>query len=697
MKKAVLFMFVMALAHLHVNAASEKFILKTSEATLTIDQKGNLKIAQGKGEILQVNCSVYGLWKVVLKNTQTQREYSFTPGKNMKVGQEEGIYRMTVSDFTAEDQMVPAIAEFTISVKDDGFCFSGSLKANSPEWIFKELNYPLMEGIRISGGKCGIYWPVGLGEYYGDPGNFGSKSLWYPAAQGCAMPWFSLNYPGGGLYVGNHDRSQENKMINLSYDETKKSFTSGFNTPVCNGFCSLPDVMVKPYSGEWYKASKYYRSWYNKHFVSVTPPQWVKDDSGWLLAILKQQNMEVMWTYPEIDKLCDIADHFNLNTIGLFGWTIGGHDHLYPNYHPDSQMGGREGLMKAIERAHQRGKKIILYANGKIMDTSTDFYRYNGIETMVIMENRQPQIQYYIKQKNATPVIFAQGCTGSEIWRKTMMDLGLQAVSLGADGILYDQMGVMAPQLCYAQNHDHLPGMSDTHNRNDMIREIRTAMKKINPDFIVMTEATNDAILKEIDYHHGWGIGLAPGKNAFPELFRYTFPELLETQRNPNPMITRTDANFAAMMGLRHEIETRYAGDVAYLLKGTLPKAEDYANVAGPPDLSKMNLLPAREATAYVHTLIEFENENPGFFRHGKFIARDGINVSGPDMMANGFLKDNKIGVVVWNTSLSEERSFSVSVPGYHFVSAAEPGKKGVEETAPLNENSIRLLVFEKD
>jgi hypothetical protein len=697
MKKTIFILLLLGFISLQLFAATDNFVLKTSEATLTIDPKGNLKIIQGKGEVIQVNCSINDVWRVVLRNSLNNREYEFTSGKNVKLNKDGEKFTITVADFQIENKNLPVIAEFTISVKDDAFCFSGSLKSESDEWIFKELDYPVLPGIRINDPKTTVYWPEGLGQCFEDPESFGSKSSRYPGGQGAAMAWFSVNSSKGGLYVGSHDPLQETRVFNLSYDKTSKLFKSFINSAIQDKSYTIADVMIKPYAGEWYKASKFYRAWYDHHFKTANPPQWVKTNSGWLLAILKQQNMEIMWPYKDIDKLCDIADQFNLGTLGLFGWTIGGHDHLYPYYNPDNLMGGPEELKKAIERAHKRGKKVILYANGKIMDTSTDFYRYNGFETMVIQENRQPQIQYYIKQKNATPVIFAQACVGSELWRKTMYDLGLQAVSLGADGILYDQMGIMGVYLCYAKNHDHLPGMSDLHNRLDMINKISADMKKINPDFIIMTEGTNDVVIRGIDYHHGCGVAAQPGLYAFPELFRYTFPELLKTQRNPNPMITRTDANYAAISGLRHEIETRYAGDVAYLLKGTLPKPEDYSNVVSPPDLTKMNLLPAKEATEYVHTLIAFEDKNPDFFRYGKFIARDGIEVTGTDIVSNGFLNKNRMGVVVWNKNLSEKRDFRVTVPGYKMISASEPHNNNVNATATLGPNTIRLVIFEKN
>lgn len=701
MKKTIILLFALcwiigAKSH-NVYAASEKSELKTTEATLTIDQKGNLKVVQNKGQIVQINAPINNLWKIILKNNLTNKEYQFIPDKNFTIDRNENTYRLNVNAFSVENKTLPVKAEFTISVKDDAFCFSGSLKSNSGEWMLKELEYPCLPGIFSNNKNISIYWPQGLGTYFNDPEVFGSRNLWYPSAMGGAMQWFSVNSQDAGIYIGSHDPLQATKVLNLSYTKPDKTFTASITSPIYGNDFQIPDIMVKSYKGKWYNASKYYRGWYDKHFKTFKSADWVIDDSGWLLAILKQQNMEVMWPYKDIDKLCDIAEQFNLSTIGLFGWAVGGHDHLYPNFPPDNLMGGRIELKKAIERAHKRGIKIILYANGKIMDTSTDYYLYNGIETIVLKGNKEPDIQYYVKQKNSTPVIFAQACTGSEVWRRTMFDLGLQAVSLGADGILYDQLGVMLPELCFSKNHDHYPGEGDAMYRLQMIREISQNMKAINPGFIVMTEATNDAIIREIDYFHGWGLGTAESQNAFPELFRYTFPELMSTQRNPNPMITRTEANFAAIYGLRHEIESRYPGDVEYMLHGTLPTANSYFNVAGPPSLlAEMSLVPADVVTKYVHLLIEFEKMNQDFLRHGKFIDQEGIEITGNDIVAKGFLSGNRMGVVVWNKNVGAANAFSVSVPGYQLKNASEPGKEKSEAYSPLNANSIRLLVFEK-
>ena len=134
MKKTIIILLVLGFASLHLYAATGNFMLKTSEAALTIDSKGNLKIILGKGEVIQANSSINNLWRVVLRNTLNNRDYEITSGKNVTLGTEGETIRMKVTDFTVENKTLPLKAEFTISVKDDAFCFSGALKSESDEW-----------------------------------------------------------------------------------------------------------------------------------------------------------------------------------------------------------------------------------------------------------------------------------------------------------------------------------------------------------------------------------------------------------------------------------------------------------------------------------------------------------------------------------------------------------------------------------
>ncbi len=699
MKKAI-FCIVLGLVWFSVvpcSAFDGTFTLKTKNATLSINKKGILEIVQNGRKSVIARTPIDDLWKIGLINNSDNKEYYISPLKIYSISSGVDAICFEINELLVGDKSVEVDANFIISLKDDAFCFSGWLKCNSEEWLIKELEYPRLTEIMPGEKKNkSIFWPAGLGEYIKISEKFGDKKLWYPSVQGTCMPWFSVNCENTGLYIGCHDSLQATKKLNLSYVKSDKILRTSITTPLYRNKYKIPDVMVKLYKGQWYNAARFYRNWYDMHFKPFSAPGWVTNNSGWLLAILKQQNEEVIWNYRDIDKLCNIAQQFNLGTIGLFGWAAGGHDHLYPNFPPDNLMGGREELKKAIKKAHERGIKIILYANAKIMDTSTDFYRLNGIETILLDKNMRPDIQFYIKQKNATPVIFAQACNGSELWRKTMIDLGMQAVKLGADGILYDQLGVLKPDLCFSKSHDHSPGESDANFRQILLSEVNRKVKAVNPDFIVMTESSTDVNIQSVDYFHGCGIGTAEWRKEFPELFRYTFPELVTTQRNANPMLTKTEANFAAVYGMRHEIEVRYPGDKKYILNNKVTK-EDYANVVDPPNLNMLKLYTAEESATYVHSLIEFQNKHAEFFRNGRFIDQEGIAIKGDDIIAKGFLNGEKLGVIVWNKSLDIENDFQIAVKGYRLINAYEIGSEKVEALAAINANSIRLLIYQKN
>lgn len=688
--------------------------LSIPTATLSVDKRGTLTIrSAGSGDIT-VTTSLQSLWKLTLQNQRESTLFApklvdVTPTPAVDVRQAGNEITLTYTGLRSGDRPLPVRATFRIFTKDDAFAFSGQLTSDSDEWTVRELTYPVLTSIRAKDNRASLLWPESLGRNYTDPGRVGRKSFDYPSGRG-TMQWFSIHTPQNGLYVGCHDAARAKKQFDVSFDTPSASFSSSITFPVFSPTYAVPDVLVAPYTGTWHQGAKRYRAWYDSQFKMPTIPDWVKADAGWYLAILKQQNGYVMWRYDELDKLCDIADRLGLKTLGLFGWAHGGHDRLFPTWVPDDLLGGRPALTAAIQRAHQRGFKIILYANATMMDATSEYYKYSGNETMAVREDQSAYTSSIRKYNAATPVVFVESSYSSARWRKTMMDLALQARDLGADGILYDQAGVKGALLNFSKIQDHtLPQESGTKYRVKMLNDIRTAMKKLDPEFVVMTEATHDGVIDNIDYHHGWGIGTAiepigfgSAEYTFPALYRYTFPELVETQRNANPMITRAEANFAAVYGLRHEIESRYLEDVEYLVSGKLPAADAYADVTYyPPVPAKIREAPAEVATKYVRDLVRFEADNAAFFRHGQFIDEDGIQVSGADITAKGFRHGNQLGVVAWNTSPTTERTARVAVPGYALTACKEPGLDGLESAnasadAPLKPNSLRLLVYEK-
>lgn len=243
-----------------LNAASEKVELKTSAATLSIDKKGNLTITGNDGVDIQIKTSVYDLWKIDMKNNVTRRQAVSVPDRNIEWGKSGNVIELVQDKFMVQNEVLSAKAEFKISVSDDAFCFSGDVKMPE-EWKIIELTYPDFNSLKVDDEDIKIFWPNSLGECFDDPGKFGSRSFEYPGTHG-SMAWFSVNAHGSGIYIGGHDSSMGSKKFYLNYSDPG-SFETGVTFPVYSNNFTIPDVMIMPYSGKWYKASKFYREWYD--------------------------------------------------------------------------------------------------------------------------------------------------------------------------------------------------------------------------------------------------------------------------------------------------------------------------------------------------------------------------------------------------------------------------------------------------
>lgn len=589
----------------------------------------------------------------------------------------------------------------------EGFSGEATVRNDSAPWIVREFAGPFLYGIDTS--TADLLWPNGLGQRFRDCAGFEKRSMAYPSGL-LTMPWFALAGEQRGLYLGSHDPAGGMRHFDLKHDQQTRRATFGMNHyPFCapGGSWQMPAAIIYPYSGEWHAAAQIYRAWFDQHGKPLVQPDWVRDISGWLLAILKQQNGDVMWDYRTgIDRLCDICQERGLNTLGLFGWAHGGHDYLYPEFIPDNLMGGRQALKDALARARQRGIRTILYAQGMIMDASSDFYRYQGNDVISLQENSEPHLSSIRKFNSSTPVPFAMACSGAERWRKKLIETARQAHELGADGILFDQAGVFLPSLCFSTSHHHAtPATAFAEERQALMLAVTEHMRDISPEFIVMTEGVFDTLLRTLHACHGWGFGAIsypghwPDENddpatAFPALFRYTFPELVMTHRYPQPALDRENGNYACVYGLRLELETRYRADVSYLTEGRPPVAEDYADTSyWPPFANLVQKAIAEGEKNYMPKLLAFCKRNATFLWRGRFQDTQGFSCVGAGLVAKAYRDDiGRLGVIVWNPT-AEPVACELVTPGMTLQAVDSPESSVMAATA-IAPSSLRLYVF---
>jgi len=281
--------------------------IATQNATLTIDNQGLLTIKSKANDEIAVSTPIKKLWKLTLKNEKETNDfgvknYDFEPTQEVEINQNGNGITLAYNQVKQGNRVVPVKAIFKIFVKNETFCFSASLSNTDKEWLLRELTYPIFTDIKTKNNLAKVYLPSGLGQCFEDPASFGKKSFDYPSGRG-TMQWFSINTPNAGIYIASHDARRSKKQFNVGYSNEAKSFNSSVTFPIFKNDFEIPEVVVTTYQGKWYEAAKRYRSWYNSQFKMPEIPTWVKQESGWILAILKQQNGYVMWKYHELDQL----------------------------------------------------------------------------------------------------------------------------------------------------------------------------------------------------------------------------------------------------------------------------------------------------------------------------------------------------------------------------------------------------------
>ncbi len=214
---------------------------------------------------------------------------------------------------------------------------------------------------------------------------------------------------------------------------------------------------------------------------------------------------------------------------------------------------------------------------------------------------------------------------------------------------------------------------------------------------VIITEGINDTMLPYVNMFQGVLYSIHE-PSAFPELFKFTFPEVLGIVSNSNPILDRYEANYNVVYGLKNEIMTRYSGDRKFLLGGAVTE-HDYENVTGPPDINKLKQIDRDQTQKYVKEAFEFVKTHKQYLNHGRFIDDEGIQVKQPakDIVIKGYKHnmDNSVAVIVWNKGDEKVAIPEITVRGYRIKASFKPGDIPDTENDYLSPNAIRMLVFD--
>jgi len=267
-------------------------------------------------------------------------------------------------------------------------------------------------------------------------------------------------------------------------------------------------------------------------------------------------------------------------------------------------------------------------------------------------------------------------CPSTPEWSDILLDYAKRSKELGVRAVFYDYWCHIRPYLCFDKSHAHShPATAYAPGMLAIMERVRTEMTKEDPEFAIITEGITDVAGQFVDVVQGLVKGpgrriYAPGgedpsHETFPELLRYTFPELILSNR----AIDAEDIdclNWAFVYGLLFDVEIDFN-------RGTLRDA---------PTLAAACKKLCQIRSSYSDLLLE-----------GTFVDVEGFKLGNGRLVAKGYKSGDKFAVLVWNPDQAEQ-PLQLEVPGYRLEKAVGTEGEASQVPATLGPNKVLALLY---
>ena len=582
--------------------------------------------------------------------------------------------------------------------------FGATVENNEPHTIVRELQYPLIGHLQIPEEYKLLTTHTG-GQIFENPvrkiANVDTRALYMTPAQ--KFRQYDLQYPRNaasncfaftgekdGLYFGSHDTSLQQTWHGLRaypdegsighVTEDFKHLEAGFYrypNAMCGDRWSNDASVIVPYTGDWTATSRIYRRWADTWWHHAPVPQWVQDMTGWQRVIFKHQYGEYLRKYTDLPgRIARAGESVGCNAVLAFGWWKEGMDNGYPNYTIDDTQGGEEAWKQAIAEYRSLGNRLLLYYNGRLIDVESDFYRGGGGSQVANKDNTGREFTEHYKFTGQGTTLgyydsrtFVIADMSKRLWRDQLVAWADRAMDYGADAVFYDQLGVAEEFPNWDLSREYpVQDIFTGRYKAEALKEIRDHIKAKDPEFALGTEWLSDCTSQFCDFVHIVEFTALP--ESFPEWFRYTFPEVVWSDRcvrDDNDVPRRV--NNTLLKGLRNDIEV-------FRCRGLIDETPVYQQ-----HLAQVNAI----RHAFPELLLE-----------GRYTATDGFRCSNPALTARSYTAGNRMAVVVTNTGETKQKG-RIEVPGYELRESRSIGRpKCAGNLLELATHELVVLVFEK-
>ncbi|MBP5520888.1 MAG: hypothetical protein J6X82_00540 [Bacteroidales bacterium] len=699
-RSGILFLAVLLSA---LTAQANPYSLSNQAIEVSIGEDGSL---QSLRNVLTGHDYAGGglLWRLYYDAPYEKEIQVLGSEQRPEISLEGDVITLSYSHLTAHGRTLDMKVTLTVALEGDKVRFGSTLENNEPHTVIRELHYPLVHGARLPSDHK-LFTSEAGGMLFASPLDAINKTQTSPYKRPeqifrqrdvkygykVFMNCFGLFGDKQGLYFGSHDDTFQDTWHGLRayinpasgrHDLLEFGF---FKYPHC--FCgeswSCNANVIAPYSGSWHVASGIYRSWADSWWDHRREPQWVREMKSWQRVIFKHQYGEYLFKYPDINGIVNEAGQsVGCNALFLFGWWAEGMDHGNPDYSPDETQGGDEALKAEIARYQAAGNHLLLYYNGKLIDRESRFYRNGPGSELCRHDNTGAEILERYKFTGQGTWLgeydqrtFAIANMMDPRWNQLLFDLQDRAYALGAHSVFYDQLGYIEGESAnWDTSREYpVPDVYGIRKRAECLKLLRDRYADKAPDFALGAEATVDALAQYCDYTHGYPAN--DGPERWINFFRYTFPELIFTDRGQrDDEDALRHVNNTVLDGQRNDIEV-------FRCRGIISDAPVYQ--------------------AYLAQVNAIKDKYKDCLLMGRYNDKLGFSCSNGSLDARAFVSGDKMAVVVANQQMNttKKQRTRIEVPGYSFVEASATGtgkinRKGSRVT--LGRYDLAVLIFQK-
>ncbi len=463
-------------------------------------------------ELLRINESQATSWKVDVKKADGQR-LSYTNAGipcEVKVDAKNGEGRLLFT-WSVEDLQINVVTKLKedeslarsrilVNVKGEGT----GLKTVTHPWVSGIL--PLTEGAAedqvLVTHMIGDVEPSPLLE--GAPVGFK-----YP---GGSMQFTALLGNGLGFYCAAEDGQANRKHLDWTPDAERKTLAVSISHPVLNWgadkmvleYRSPGDLVVGPFQGDWFDASRIYRKWaLTAPWCSKGPIHARDDYPKWLLNL-------AYWSNNRMNHEADIGfvdlhrNYFNLPNVILhdYGYMPGYDHHSNPDYLPPRI--GSDNYAALVKDLRAKDIRVVNYIIGWLWNTTTESYRMEeGEKAGLLMEQGIVPLTYAGSHDLSAGI-----CPATELWHKKIVDLTTTLVGkYGVSGLYFDYF-TNHTEDCFNTDHGHDIAGGDywTKAVHGLLEEVRTKCQELDPETMISAEHTAEWCIDVVDTSHTGGV-----------------------------------------------------------------------------------------------------------------------------------------------------------------------------------------------